>query len=74
MSDTYNPYVLVQELKKRLYARADLLTGYGWTTVNIMDSLQLLQQEHSKSQSQQNHPKKNDNHNEQHYGRYTTGT
>jgi len=35
------------------FAKADLLTGYGWTTVNMMDSLQLLKREDSKSHSQQ---------------------
>lgn len=44
--------------KKDRWVRADLLTGYGWTTVNMMDSLQLLKREESESESQQNHQKK----------------
>lgn len=37
--------------------QADLLTGYGWTTVSMMDSLQLLKGADNKSQSQCNNQK-----------------
>lgn len=44
-----------KNLKKGHSVNDDLLTGYGWTTVNTMDSLQLLKREDGKSQSHRNH-------------------